>query len=161
MAIEEKTCCFTGHRNIPQEEKEAMTSRLEEIIARLFQAGITRFVAGGAMGFDTLAAQAVLRLRQKYPEIQLLLALPCRSQTRGWSAEHIAQYEAIKAQANDVVYTAQDYSRGCMQKRNRYMVDNSSVCVCYCTRGKGGTAYTVRYAEKKGLPVINIGRQTD
>lgn len=40
--------------------------------------------------------------------------------------------------------------------KNRHLVDNSSVCVAYLTRSGGGTAYTVEYAKKHGLKVINI-----
>ena len=43
-----------------------------------------------------------------------------------------------------------------MHKRNRHLVDNSSVCVCYLNRESGGTAYTVRYAKEKGLEIVNI-----
>lgn len=47
---------------------------------------------------------------------------------------------------------------GYMHKRNRYLVDNSSVCVCYLTEDTGGTAYTVNYAIKSGLKVINTAK---
>lgn len=50
-----------------------------------------------------------------------------------------------------VVYTAEHYYRGCMFKRNRHLVDNSSVCICYLTSDHGGTAYTVRYAQSQQL----------
>ena len=43
-----------------------------------------------------------------------------------------------------------------MHKRNRHLVDNSSVCVCYLNKENGGTAYTVDYAGKKGLEIINL-----
>jgi len=86
----------------------------------------------------------------------LILVLPCLTQTRGWPAEDVEEYERIKAQADKVVYTSQVYTRGCMFKRNRHLVDNSSVCICYKTKDSGGTAYTVKYAEKKGLVIINI-----
>lgn len=43
-----------------------------------------------------------------------------------------------------------------MFERNRYMADHSDICVCYCTSGEGGTAYTVRYAEKKEIPIVNL-----
>ena len=59
-------------------------------------------------------------------------------------------------QADHVVYTAQQYTRGCMHRRNRYLVDNSGICVCYLTKERGGTAYTVNYAEKHKLEIINI-----
>ena len=43
-----------------------------------------------------------------------------------------------------------------MHKRNRHLVDHSSICVCYLTEDRGGTAYTVNYAKKQGLKVINL-----
>ena len=151
-----KTCCFTGHRQIPSEERAEITDRLERVIASLYQKGILYYGAGGALGFDTLAAQTVLRLRESYPGMKLILVLPCLTQTRGWRPEDVAEYERIKAQADKIVYTTQQYTRGCMHKRNRHLVDNSGVCVCYLTGNSGGTAYTVHYARKQGLHVINI-----
>lgn len=112
--------------------------------------------AGGALGFDTLAAQTVLRLREGYPGMKLILVLPCLTQTRGWKPGDVAEYERIKAQADKVVYTAQQYTPGCMHKRNRHLADHSGVCVCYLTKGNGGTAYTVQYAKEHGLEIINI-----
>ena len=88
--------------------------------------------------------------------MKLILVLPCLTQTRGWREEDVAEYERIKAQADKVVYTAQEYTRGCMFKRNRHLVDHSGVCVCYLTKKDGGTAYTVDYAEKQGLGIVNL-----
>lgn len=154
--MREKTCCFTGHREIPPDNQKRISGRLENVISSLYQRGVCCYEAGGALGFDTLAAQAVLRLRESCPGIKLTLVLPCLTQTRGWRPEDVTEYERIKAQADHVIYTAQQYTRGCMHKRNRYLVDHSGVCVCYLTRDSGGTAYTVQYAEKQGLEIINI-----
>ncbi len=151
-----ETCCFTGHRQIPPGEQEQIASKLESVIVSLYQKGIRCYEAGGARGFDALAAKTVIRLREKCPGIKLILVLPCLTQTRGWRSEDVTEYERIKAQADEVFYTAHQYTRGCMHKRNRHLVDHSGVCVCYLTREKGGTAYTVRYAEKQGLEIINI-----
>lgn len=157
--MREHTCCFTGHRDLP-EEREQITHKLEQTITDLIQTGTQRFMAGGAVGFDTLAARTVLKLREEYPYIKLILILPCLSQTRGWPEDDIAAYERIKAAADEVVYTSEGYTRGCMHKRNRHLVDHSGVCVCYLTQSKGGTAYTANYARKNGIPVINIGEDT-
>lgn len=154
-----QTCCFTGHRQLPAEEQEEIASRLERVIAALYQKGIRYYGAGGALGFDALAARTVIRLRESCPDMKLILVLPCLTQTRGWRPEAVAEYERIKAQADKVVYTAQQYTRGCMHRRNRHLVDNSSVCVCYLAKDNGGTAYTVRYAEEKGLEIVNIAHE--
>ena len=59
----EKCCCFTGHRRIPEQEMLWVRRRLREEILDLAQKGVDTFLTGGALGFDTLAAQEVLRMR--------------------------------------------------------------------------------------------------
>lgn len=118
--------------------------------------GYRYFGCGVALGFDTLAAQTVLRLRETYPEIRLILVLPCRDQTRGWKQDDVAEYERIMKAADKVTYTSEQYYSGCMHKRNRHLVDCSSLCICYLTEQSGGTAYTVNYAQPQGLKIINI-----
>lgn len=108
------------------------------------------------MGFDTLAAQTVLKLKETYPQIKLILVLPCLTQTRGWKETDVKEYERIKSLADKVVYTSQEYTRGCMFKRNRHLVDFSSLCIAYLTKDEGGTAYTVKYAKQNGLNIINL-----
>lgn len=152
----DKTVCFTGHRMIPADQYDAIRRRLMSTIIRLIGRGYRFFGAGGALGFDTMAAQAVLALKIRYPHIRLILVLPCVLQAKNWSEHDRAVYENLKARADKVVYTSIEYTKGCMRKQNRHLVDNSSACICYLTRASGGTAYTVEYARKKGLEVINI-----
>lgn len=129
--MRERTCCFTGHRELPTGlARWKLAVKLEKAIVEQINNGIQFFGAGGARGFDALAAQTVLKLKKKYPDIKLILVLPCLTQTRGWSARDVEEYERIKAQANKVVYTSQEYTKDCMHKRNRHLVDNSSVCIC-------------------------------
>lgn len=121
----------------------------------------TEFRDGHTLGFDTMAAKAVLKLREIYPQVKLILVLPCLSQTRGWSEADIKAYDEIKAKADKITYTSQEYTRGCMHKRNRHLVDHSSVCVAYLIKETGGTAYTVDYAKKQGVRVINLGEPAE
>lgn len=154
--MKERTCCFTGHRKIPPLQSVEIAGRLKTELIKLIDQGYLYFGAGGALGFDTIAAKAVLTLQQSCPQIKLILVLPCKTQTRGWKKEDIAIYEDIKNRCNKVVYTSEDYTRGCMLKRNRHLVDNSSACVCYLTESKGGTAYTVDYARRSGIKIVNL-----
>ncbi|MDP4121385.1 MAG: SLOG family protein [Bacillota bacterium] len=150
------SCCFTGHRDIPHDMRIALAEKLEAEIERLQSEGVKCFLAGGALGFDTVAAESVLRVRKRHPQIQLGLVLPCVTQTRYWRKSDVENYNHIKQQADSVVYTAQEYHDGCMHVRNRYLVDHSGTCICYFTGGRGGTAYTVEYARKSGLKVVNL-----
>ena len=56
------------------------------------------------------------------------------------------------------MYVSREYTPDCMHRRNRHLVDHSGICICDLTRNSGGTAYTVDYARRKGLCVINIAR---
>ncbi len=151
-----KTACFTGHRQIPAEEEEKIRARLDEVIADLIGQGIECFAAGGALGFDTMAAQAVLRAKEQHPQIRLILILPFPDHGGRWSERNRKAYEEIIAQADEVEYATEHYTRFCMFARNRRLVDRACVCVAYQTKDTGGTAYTVKYARSKGLRIINL-----
>ena len=58
-----------------------------------------------------------------------------------------------------VVYVSQFNQRGAMLKRDRYMVDNSDIVVAYLTKSSGGTYYTVKYANEKGVKVVNLANE--
>ena len=156
MTMRDKTCCFTGHWNIPKDQIPILTEKVTATIQMLAAQGIVYYGAGGALGFDTISAMAVIKLQRTIPQIKLILVLPCLSQAQRWSKNDQEIYEFIKAQANKVVYTSQDYTRDCMFKRNRHLVDYSGTCICYLTKQQGGTAYTVEYAKRKGLEIINL-----
>lgn len=156
MNYRNQTCCFTGHRTLPEEKLPAIRTRLYDAVERLVRRGVVYFGAGGALGFDTLAAKVILKIQKKYPEVKLILVLPCRDQTRGWTADSVAVYDVICAAADKVVYIADAYRKGCMHERNRHLVDESGQCICYLTKNCGGTAYTVNYARSKGLQVLNL-----
>lgn len=149
------TCCFTGHR-VLEENVKKVEKKLERAIEDLVREGVRCFAAGGAQGFDTLAALTVLRLRERWPDIELKLVLPCRDQAKSWPRLDQERYDWIRARADSVSYVSERYHRGCMHMRNRQLVDMSSRCVCYLTKPTGGTKYTVGYCKTKGVPVINI-----
>ena len=150
------SCCFTGHRKVPDNMVKPLKKRISTAVTDCCAHGITRFFDGGAQGFDLLAAEAVLSLRAEYPQVQLVLVIPHQEQTRGWNLCSKERYEAVREKADEVVCLAEHYYRGCMQQRNRYMVNHSSLCVCYLTESRGGTAATVAYAQRQGLFVLNL-----
>lgn len=154
--MKEKTCCFTGHREIPAEKFMYIKGRLDEELEKLINGGITSFCAGGAKGFDTIAAMSVLAARERHPEVRLVLILPCPEQADRWSEIDKLNYEEIKRRADEVRIVSEHYTRFCMQQRNRALVDSASVCICYCEKNTGGTAYTVNYAKKSGIEIINV-----
>lgn len=152
--------CFTGHRVIPgtAEIGERLCIVLEKWIRTR---GITDFYAGGAVGWDTLAANAVIRLRKKYPEIKLHLVLPCSNeeQTARWSESQRREFYRILGLADSVEYISDCYYNGCMKERNIRLVEHADIgCFCYWDPGafSSGTGQTVRLAKKKQLTIVNF-----
>ena len=154
----EWVCCFTGHRKIDGTALQALSALLDDVLDRLIADGVTVFRTGGAVGFDTLAALKVLERRATCPSIALELYLPCRNQAEGWGERSREYYDYILAQADRVEYLFDSYVKGCMLARNRRMVEGSQFCIGYCTSELGGSAYTLDYAKKNGLRVINLAR---
>lgn len=152
------TCCFTGHRTIPRGTEEYLIGRIMDGIKYLYERGTKTFLAGGALGFDTLAAQAVIRSQEMYSDIRLYIIAPCQDQDKFWTRKDKDAYARIKKSADEVIYLSERYYSGCMHDRNRYLVENSSTCICYKVKQDGGTAYTVGYAKEHGLTVFNLAR---
>lgn len=153
---EEYVCCFTGHRELDPRHTECLPLVLEKVIDKLVGRGVTEFRAGGALGFDTVAALKVLEKKRECGFVRLELFLPCRNQSDGWGNFNKQTYALIMQKADGVTYTSENYYNGCMQLRNRRLVDGSDFCVTYCNKKRGGTAYTVNYAQKKGVGIIDL-----
>lgn len=156
MIDRSRTACFTGHREIPENNKKQLDTLLDKVIEDLYKKGVVFYGSGGAYGFDMLAESAVLRAKQRHSEIKLILVLPCRDHDKYWTKENKMQFAEILRKADKVVYTADSYFSGCMHKRNRHLVRYSGYCVAYSVKTGGGTAYTVDYAARNGLKIVNL-----
>lgn len=150
-----KICIFTGHRDLPTDH-EALRAALRRHITALYADGYTDFLSGGAMGFDLLAAEAVLELRPVLPEMRLLMILPCEGQDRAYPPGDKLRYRAALDQADLVRYTAHTYYKGCMLARDRVLAEAADFCLCWLTRSTGGTAYTVRQCALRDVPICNL-----
>lgn len=153
-------CCLTGHRKMPPDMVNDIQRHLIRTIDRLYtEKNITTYYVGGAQEFDALASEVVIERRAVLHDLRLVVVVPHVGQAASWSSDEKARYERIKNRASDVICLAEHYYRDCMQRRNRYLVDHSDVCVCYLIELTGGTAYTVEYARKQGIPVLNLTKE--
>ena len=133
-----------------------LAAQLDITLSALYQTGCLHFYAGGALGFDTLAAERTLLLRRAHPDIALHLLLPCRDQSRTWSEEDVWHYEMLLSQCDSYHFISEQYSESAMLLRNRALVEHADVCVAYMLRENSGTGHTVRAAKQAGLPVLNL-----
>lgn len=158
--LRQRTCCFTGHRAIPEKDLPGILERTEQAVRRLIEQGVVFFGVGGAIGYDTEAAKLLLRLRAtNYPQIKVILVYPFEGFTRRWSGEQQVEYARLLPQYDKTVCAAQRARREAYLTRDRHLVDGSAYCIAYCTRDSGGTAYTLRYAQQQGLKIFNTASE--
>ena len=160
-----KTVAFTGHRpeklpwgtNENSPEGALFKFRLREALEYLIGRGYVNFLSGGARGFDTIAAEIVISLREVYPWIRLTMVLPCADQSARWNAEDKRRWENIVHNSDHVETLSPVYDKSCMFRRNRYLVDNADLVLAAYHKGStGGTAMTVDYAHKRQVKVRRI-----
>ena len=158
-------CAFTGHRpkKLPWKYDETdercinLKKLLTSQILQMTEHGIREFLSGMAEGADTWAALIVLELRKIMPEIKLHCVIPYEGQADDWMESSKEQYDYILSQADTVTYVHREYCKNCMLDRNRYLVDNSAYLLAvYNGEFRGGTAATVRYAQKQGKDIVVI-----
>lgn len=153
-----KAVCFTGHRIITVTDR--MREKLRNKLIELIENGAEDFYAGGAVGWDMLCEQMVLKLRREYPHIKLHIILPCpaEEQSAEWSEEDKFAYSEILVEADSREIISKSRIHGCMKKRNQRLADLADCCVCWHNESISvcGTAQTVRMAREKGIPVFNL-----
>lgn len=159
-----KTCCFTGHRphklHYGFEEDHPDCIKLKIQIALEIQAligkGCDTFITGMAMGTDIWWAELTLDLRRANPEkcLKLIVAIPYEGQADRWNRDYQERYYSILSKADDVVTLAAHYYEGCMQERNRYMVNHSAHMIAVFNGSGGGTKNAINYARRKGLDIV-------
>lgn len=139
-------CVFTGHRQL---EKDFNVDALDRAIEDFIQKGVRYFYNGMAQGFDLLAAERVLTMKEKYPQIKLIACIPFYGQERSMNNLDKQRYVHILKKADEQRLISYHYTKFCYMKRNQYMVDESDCMIAYLREKKGGTYNTVLYYEKK------------
>lgn len=160
--IREHTCCFTGHRpsKLPWGSDEnhpdclVLKARIREELENLYERGFRHFITGMAKGCDLYFAEAVLELRERCPGVTLEAAVPCKTQSDSWSRAERERYHTILERCDLETLVQHNYTRDCMLRRNRYMVERSGAVLAAYDGMGGGTMYTLNYAMNHGLETI-------
>ena len=151
-----KSVCFTGHRpqSLGKVKLDDLRLELSLLIQDAIEDGYDTFYCGMAMGTDIIAGELTAELREHYPWIRLYAVVPFVQQTQSWPGEWVTRDRHLMQRADETVILYPGYCKGGFLERDRYMVDRSGLLIgVYNDSPRGGTAYTVRYARKKGLEV--------
>lgn len=121
--------------------------------------GFRYFLTGGAEGSDLMMAEIILELKKKlrpYYNVSHILCLPCKNHDKHWCEEDRERLEAIKSRSIVQYISDREYTRGCMQARNQYMVNTSCVLLGVFDGQTGGTFNTIEYARKCARKIITF-----
>lgn len=160
-----ETCCFTGHRpeKLPwgcdetDERCQALKRRLDLELEQAYRDGFRHFICGMARGADFYFCEAALDLRDRRSGVTVEAAIPCEEQAARWCDADRARYFDLVSHCDLETMVQRRYDRGCMLRRNRYMVDRSARLLAVYDGMLGGTMYTISYARKRCLEVILLG----
>lgn len=160
-----KTCSFTGYRpeKLPfgYDEDSSLCKKLKAIlrneIETLILQGCEHFITGMALGVDMICGELMLELKQNYPNVKITAAVPCYGQEKHWGSDTQCRYNNLITAVDNVVFVSKTgYYNGCMQKRNRYLVDNCDLLLAVFDGKAGGTMKTVEYAKKQSRRLVVI-----
>lgn len=141
--MEQRTCCVTGHRDIPANKMDYVIETLRAEVAQAIEEGFTTFISGFADGVDLLFTEIVSEEKARNPGLSLEAAVPYRN--RIFAKDK--RFQKLLADCDEVYVQQEKYAPNCLLNRNRYMVSSSQrVIAVYDGRERGGTAFTIRYA---------------
>ncbi len=158
------TCCFTGHRpnKLPWKYNESdprcvsLKKKLYDVAYSLYQSGYRHFICGMAQGCDMYFCEIMMQLRGEHSDITIEAAIPCETQSAHWPEEQRLRYFKLISECDKETLLQTAYTPSCMQKRNKYMVDNSSAIIAVFDGSLGGTMQTLAYALRSNIDIIEL-----
>ncbi|MBE6728061.1 MAG: DUF1273 domain-containing protein [Ruminococcaceae bacterium] len=139
-----KTAVFIGHN----ECYKLSTDNLNNAIIDCINNGVTRFLSGGQGRFDRISANAVFKLKRNFPNIKNILVIPYLS------------FNIFEKDIFDEVIFPEDFEKyhfkTAIPQRNKYMVNNSDIAICYIEHSWGNAVKTFKYAQKTNIKIIKL-----
>ena len=166
--IRSRTVCFSGHRpeKLPLNGDSGanviryLKSILYKEVLDSITAGYDRFITGLARGVDLWAGEILMELKEDGEKISIIAVKPYKTHGDNFSGEEKFSLGRLLSSADEVICLADEYRKGCFQRRNEYMVDRSGKLIAVVSDYRSGTGATIRYAEKQGIEVRTIDAKT-
>ena len=140
-------CSFFGHKDAPR----SLYPKLKECIENLIVVhSVECFIVGNQGEFDKMALQALRELKNIYPHI-------CYNVVLAYMPAHKQAYELYDSSETFLPEGIETVpKRFAISWRNRWMVRESDIIVCYITHEWGGAVQFVAYGKRQKKKVINL-----
>ena len=148
------TVSFFGHRKITDSiEVEKQVDKLVRELIRTKE--YVEFLVGRNGDFDMLVSSVIRRaiVELDYGNASHILVLPYETAE---FRDNTDSYKDYYTEVEICEQAAAAHFRAAIQIRNKAMVDRSDLIVCCIEHNNGGAYKTIMYAEKQGVPIINI-----
>ncbi len=156
--MKKKTCCVTGHRDLPQNQINYVKAALLREIEKSVADGFTCFMSGVAEGVDQYFCGNSYEKQKDDPSLELIAVIPYQKRLDSLRAKR-RTYEMLEA-CRDVVVIQEEYQPSVYSHRNRYMVEHSDrVIAVYDGREKRRNRKDdpLRTSNEKELREIPVG----
>lgn len=148
------TVSFFGHRLI--DDPLTVECRLDALIRRLLlEKAYVEFLVGRDGDFDQLVFSTIRRAKRTVRDdnSSLVWVLPyATAEYRNNAASYHEYYDEVEI----CEAAARSHYKAAFQARNRQMVERSNLVVFCIGHNSGGAYQTMRYAQKQGIPYINL-----
>ena len=142
-----------GHRDLYAHRK--VEERLTDILRDLIRKKEYIEIYIGRNGeFDVFAASVVKRVIKEYSygNVGMTLVLP-------YPAKDMEYYDDYYDSVMIPVCIGRTHPKGAITKRNRWMVEQADLFVCFVEREEGGAYAAMKYAKKLEKQIINLAEK--
>lgn len=143
-------CSFFGHKDAPQSLYSKIRENIEHLIT---QRNADSFMVGNQGRFDVMVLKALRELKQEYPHICYNVVLAYMP-TQKLEYELYDPLETFLPEGIETVL-----KRFAISWRNKWMVRESDLILCYISHSWGGAAQFVEHAKRQGKEVINLSEK--
>ncbi len=134
------TCFFIGHRETSDSIFPALVQAVERHVTEY---GVTEFIVGHYGNFDRLAARAVLKAKERHPQVTLFLLLPYHPADRPIPAPEGFDGTFYPPGMERVP------KRAAIVRANRYMADHCDFLIAYAWHPASNARDLVDYAQAR------------
>ena len=138
---------FDGHRLLDE--------RLGSILTELLRERSSLEIYIGRNGeFDRYAASVIKRMKRTLGEVRIALycVLP-------YPEKDMEDFEGYYDGVIIPEYEKRPHPKSAIKQRNRRMVEEADLVICYVEKKSGGAYDSVRYAQKLGKKTVNLAKR--